>query len=94
MGIYSTIAKLSPVFTGEPSDATMLTTFPSLGETISFSIMEENHARIGRIWIAKPEQELSKEDFAKVKQKLATLQGYYSISKNAFVFKYNPAEVL
>ena len=42
----------------------------------------------------KPEKELNKSDFAEVKRKLATLQGYYSSFKRGFIFKYDPTEAL
>ena len=64
-------------------------------ESISYTITEDQHTQTkAKIWIVKPEKELNKTDFAEVKRKLATLQGYYSTFKRGFIFKYNPTEVL
>lgn len=64
-------------------------------ETISYTITEDQHTQTGaKIWIVKPEKELNKTDFAEVKRKLATIQGYYSTFKHGFIFKYNPEEAL
>lgn len=64
-------------------------------ESISYTIIEDQHAQThAKIWIVKPENELNKSDFAEVKRKLATLQGYYSSFKRGFIFKYDPTEAL
>lgn len=64
-------------------------------ESISYDIKEDVHTKTGsKIWIVKPEKELNKTDFAEVRRKLATLQGFYSTFKHGFIFKYNPEEVL
>lgn len=64
-------------------------------ETVSYTITEDEHTQTGaKIWIVKPEKELNKTDFAEVKRKLATIQGYYSTFKHGFIFKYNPTEAL
>ena len=64
-------------------------------ESISYSITEDEHTQTGaKIWIVKPDTQLSKTDFAEVKRKFATIQGYYSTFKNGFIFKYNPTEAL
>lgn len=64
-------------------------------ESISYTIIEDQHTQThAKIWVVKPEKELNKSDFAEVKRKLATLQGYYSSFKRGFIFKYNPTEVL
>lgn len=64
-------------------------------ETISYTITEDKHTQTGaKIWIVKPEKELGKTDFAEVKRKLATIQGYYSTFKHGFIFKYDPTEAL
>lgn len=64
-------------------------------ESISYIITEDQHTQThAKIWIVKPEKELNKSDFAEVKRKLATLQGYYSSSKHGFIFKYDPTEIL
>ena len=71
------------------------TTTETEKETISYTITEDQHTQTGEtIWIVKPEKELSKTDFAEVKRKLATIQGYYSTFKHGFIFKYNPTEAL
>lgn len=63
--------------------------------TVSYTITEDQHTQTkAKIWIVKPEKELNKSDFAEVKRKLATLQGYYSTYKHGFIFKYDPTEVL
>lgn len=64
-------------------------------KSISYTITEDQHTQThAKIWIVKPEKELNKSDFAEVKRKLATLQGYYSSFKNGFIFKYDPTEAL
>ena len=64
-------------------------------ETINYTITEDEHTQTGaKIWVVKPEKELSKTDFAEVKRKFATIQGYYSTFKHGFIFKYNPTEAL
>ena len=64
-------------------------------ESISYTITEDQHTQTHtKIWIVKPEKELSKLDFAEVKRKLATIQGYYSSFKHGFIFKYDPTEAL
>ena len=47
-----------------------------------------------KLFVVKPDAELSKSDFADVKRKLATLQGFYSSFKKGFIFKYDPTEKL
>lgn len=64
-------------------------------ESISYTITEDQHTQThAKIWIVKPEKELNKSDFAEVKQKFATLKGYYSSFVKGFIFKYDPTEVL
>ena len=64
-------------------------------ESISYTIAEDIHTKTNaKIWIVKPKKELNKADFAEVKRKLATLQGYYSTFKHGFIFKYDPTEIL
>ena len=64
-------------------------------ETVSYTITEDQHTQThDKIWIVKPEKELNRSDFAEVKRKFATLQGYYSTFKQGFIFKYNPTDVL
>lgn len=64
-------------------------------EDVTYIITEDQHTQThAKIWIVKPEKELNKSDFAEVKRKLATLQGYYSSFKHGFIFKYDPTEAL
>lgn len=64
-------------------------------ETVNYVITEDVHTKTNNpIWIVKPEKELSKNDFADVKRKLATIQGFYSTFKHGFIFNYNPEEAL
>ena len=64
-------------------------------ETVSYIITEDQHTKTGeKIWIVKPEKQLSKVDFAEVRRELATLQGYYSSFVKGFIFKYDPTEKL
>lgn len=64
-------------------------------EIVSYIITEDRHTQThAKIWIVKPEKELNKSDFAEVKRKLATLQGYYSSFVKGFIFKYDPTEAL
>ncbi len=80
---------------GKRTAATQEATTEPKKETISYTITEDKHTQTGKtIWIVKPEKELSKSDFAEVKRKLATIQGYYSSFKHGFIFKYNPEEAL
>ena len=79
----------------KPTETTQETTTEAKKETISYTITEDEHTQTGaKIWIVKPEKELSKTDFAEVKRKLATIQGYYSTFKHGFIFKYDPTEAL
>lgn len=64
-------------------------------ESITYTITEDQHTQThAKIWIVKPDKELNKSDFAEVKRKFATLQGYYSTLKHGFIFKYDPTETL
>lgn len=79
----------------KPTETTQETTTETEKETISYTITEDQHTQTGaKIWIVKPEKELNKTDFAEVKRKFATIQGYYSTFKHGFIFKYNPTEAL
>lgn len=62
---------------------------------ITYTVTEDVHTKTGeKLFVVKPDTELSKSDFADVKRKLATLQGFYSSFKNGFIFKYDPTEKL
>lgn len=64
-------------------------------ESVCYIITEDTHTKTGdKIWVVKPENNLSKKDFAEVRKKLATLQGFYSSFKKGFIFKYDPTEKL
>lgn len=64
-------------------------------ETVKYNIEEDIHTKTGaKIWIVKPDTELNKTDFAEVKRKFASLQGFYSGFKHGFIFKYDPSEQL
>lgn len=64
-------------------------------QTINYKITEDMHTKTGaKIWIVSPVAELNKQDFAEVKRKFATLQGFYSSFKHGFIFKYDPTEKL
>ena len=67
----------------------------SQNNELNYVITEDVHTKTGKpIWVAKPEKELSKSDFAETKRKLATIQGFYSTFKHGFIFNYNPEEAL
>ena len=90
LNVTTTEAEKEPTENQQPESTT-----ESEKETISYTITEDQHTQTGKtIWIVKPEKELNKTDFAEVKRKLATIQGYYSTFKNGFIFKYNPEEAL
>ena len=62
---------------------------------ITYTVTEDIHTKTGeKLFVVKPDTELSKSDFADVKRKLATLQGFYSSFKKGFIFKYDPTEKL
>ena len=62
---------------------------------ITYTVTEDVHTKTGeKMFVVKPDTELSKSDFADVKRKLATLQGFYSSFKKGFIFKYDPTEKL
>lgn len=64
-------------------------------QTINYKITEDMHTKTGaKIWIVSPDAELNKQDFAEVRRKFATLQGFYSSFKHGFIFKYDPTEKL
>ena len=64
-------------------------------KAVSYTISEDEHTKTHqKIWIAKPTEKLNKNEFAKIKLKLATLKGFYSTFKQGFVFDYNPTEAL
>lgn len=90
----TTEIETEPTENHQPEITTEATTEPEK-ESISYTITEDRHTQTGaKIWIAKPEKELNKTDFAKIKRKLATIKGYYSTFKHGFIFKYDPTEVL
>lgn len=77
------------------TEITQENTTKSEKEAIPYTITEDEHTQTGaKIWIVKPEKELNKTDFAEVKRKLATIQGWYSSYVRGFIFKYDPTEKL
>ena len=61
----------------------------------SYIITEDEHSKTHqKIWIVNLTEQLSKADFATVKQRLATIKGFYSTFKQGFVFSYDPTELL
>lgn len=62
---------------------------------ITYTVMEDVHTKTGeKLFVVKPDIELSKSDFVDVKRKLAALDGFYSSFKKGFIFKYDPTEKL
>ena len=81
--------------TEQPAESVADSTEENKEETINYVITEDVHTKTGKpIWVAKPEKELSKSDFADTKRKLATIKGFYSTFKHGFIFNYNPEEAL
>lgn len=81
--------------TEQPTESVVDSTEENKEETVNYVITEDVHTKTNKpIWIVKPEKELSKNDFADVKRKLATIQGFYSTFKHGFIFNYNPEEAL
>ena len=81
--------------TEQPTESVADSTEENKEETVNYVITEDVHTKTGKpIWVAKPEKELSKSDFADTKRKLATIQGFYSTFKHGFIFNYNPEEAL
>jgi hypothetical protein len=78
--------------TEEPQTATET---PTEEAKINYIITEDTHTKTGeKLYLVKLDKELNKADFTKVKRKFATLKGYYSSFKKAFIFKYDPTETL
>ena len=81
--------------TEQPTESVTDSSEDKKEETVNYVITEDVHTKTNKpIWIVKPEKELSKNDFADVKRKLATIQGFYSTFKHGFIFNYNPEEAL
>ena len=79
----------------EVGDNTVENTKEQTETQITYTITEDVHTKTGeKLFVVKPDTELSKSDFADVKRKLATLQGFYSSFKKGFIFKYDPTEKL
>ena len=94
LNVTTTETETEPTENQQPESTPEATTKPEK-ESINYTITEDQHTQTGaKIWIVKPEKELSKTDFAQVKRKLATIQGYYSTFKHGFIFKYDPTETL
>lgn len=79
----------------EVGDNTVEDTKEQTETQITYTITEDVHTKTGeKLFVVKPDTELSKSDFADEKRKLATLQGFYSSFKKGFIFKYDPTEKL
>lgn len=103
LGGYYSRYKRAFLFKENPAEKLNITTTevnkdkgkPKQTETVCYIITEDTHTKTGEtIWIVKPEKQLSKIDFTKARQKLATIQGYYSSYVKGFIFKYDPTEKL
>ena len=106
LGGYYSKFKHAFIFKENPAELLNATTAESTKEeqkepekpqkaSVSYVITEDTHTKTGaKIWIVKTEDKLSKEDFAEIKQRFATIKGYYSSFKNGFIFNYNPEEAL
>lgn len=58
-----------------------------------YEIEKSEHTKTHEtLWLVKVKTKLSKEEFAELKRKFATLKGYYSTFTHSFIFKYNPTE--
>lgn len=62
--------------------------------SIEFDIIEDKSPSGKIIYLVKVKNELSKEEFSRVKQRFAKIQGYHSSLKDGFIFKYDPKEKL
>lgn len=64
-------------------------------KVIDYDIAEDKHNKSNKnIWIVKIKSALSKDDFAELKYKFATLKGFYSSLKSGFIFDYDPTDLL
>lgn len=87
--------KLNAEITGKENNSVDDTTVEQTETTITYTVTEDVHTKTGeKLFVVKPDIELSKSDFADVKRKLASLQGFYSSFKKGFIFKYDPTEKL
>lgn len=62
--------------------------------SIEFDIIEDKSPSGKIIYLVKVKNELSKEEFSRVKRRFAKIQGYHSSLKDGFIFKYDPKEKL
>lgn len=64
-------------------------------KSFDFEIEQSKHTKTNEnIWLVKIKNSLSKDEFAELKRKFATLKGFYSTFTNSFIFKYDPTEIL
>lgn len=65
-------------------------------KVIEFDILEDKSPFDNKkiIYLVKVKNELSKQEFTEVRQKLAGLSGFYSSLKDGFIFNYDPKEKL
>ncbi len=62
---------------------------------IEFDITQSKHTKTNAdIWLVKIKDSLSKDEFAEIRKKFATLKGYYSTFTHSFIFNYDPTEKL
>jgi len=62
---------------------------------LEYEIEESKHTKTNEpLWLVKIKSNLSKEEFAEIKRKFATMKGYYSKFTHSFIFKYDPTEKL
>lgn len=87
--------KLNAEMTAKENNSVDDTTSEQTETQITYTVTEDVHTKTGeKLFVVKPDTELSKSDFADVKRKLASLQGFYSGFKKGFIFKYDPTERL
>lgn len=103
LGGYYSKFKHAFLFKENPADKLNITTAGtsakptenSKKELPEYNIAEDKHTKTGdAIWVVTFDSQLSRADFAKIKQKFATLKGFYSSYKKGFIFNYDPSEVL
>lgn len=87
--------KLNAEMTVKENSSVDDTTSEQIETQIKYTVIEDVHTKTGeKLFVVKPDTELTKSDFADVKRKLASLQGFYSGFKKGFIFKYDPTEKL
>lgn len=78
----------------QKTTANKATTTESVNEN-NFTITESHHTKTGeKIYLAKYNEELSRERYISLSKAIKEIGGYYSRFVHAFVFKENPTELL